>query len=275
MDTIENPLGNGVELAPRPGALVSVEQQRAIAEVQARMLIARANPRDAIGCMDLILQDCTRPTLAAAALYAYARGGTDISGPTIRLMENLARRWGNVASGIKEISRQSGHSECVAYAWDLETGYYDERQFQVRHWRDTKSGGYQIRDERDIYELIANMGQRRKRAVLQAVIPGDVVEAAVEQCEATLQANADTSPEAIMKMVTAFGAYGITKEQIEARCQRHLEAIRPAQLVQLRKIYASLKDGMSEASDWFAPIAGTYFARPIPFISFRKRCASV
>jgi hypothetical protein len=49
----------------------------------------------------------------------------------------------------------------------LETGYYDERQFQVRHWRDRKQGGgYQLTDERDIYELIANFGQRRKRAVL-------------------------------------------------------------------------------------------------------------
>ena len=43
-----------------------------------------------------------------------------------------------------------------AYAWDLESGYYDERQFQVRHWRDTKKGGYAIKEERDIYELVAN-----------------------------------------------------------------------------------------------------------------------
>src|SRR6266550_525091 len=256
MDTIENPLGSSVEIAPHVGALVSVEQQRAIAEVQARMLIARANPRDPIRCMDLILQDCTRPTLAESAIYQYVRGGTDISGPSIRLAETIARRWGNIASGIKEIGRQQGYSECVAYAWDLETGYYDERQFQVRHWRDTKGGGYQIHDERDIYELIANMGQRRKRAVLLSVIPGDVSEAAAEQCEATLHANADTSPEAIMRMAAAFGSYGVTKEQIEARCQRHIEAIRPAQLVQLRKIYTSLKDGMSGPGDWFAPVAG-------------------
>ena len=50
----------------------------------------------------------------------------------------MARGWGNIARGIKEISRdrQTGTSECIAYAWDLESGYYDERQFQVRHWRD-------------------------------------------------------------------------------------------------------------------------------------------
>ena len=247
------PVGEVVEQR-RPSALVSVEQQRAIAEVQARMMIARANPRDAICCMDAILQDCMRPTLAETAVYQYARGGTAISGPSIRLAEAIARRWGNIAAGIKEISRQNGYSECVAYAWDLETGYYDERQFQVRHWRDTKRGGYQIADERDLYELVANMGQRRKRAVLLSVIPGDVVDAAVAQCEETLQTHADISPEGIKKMIAAFGSLGVTKEQIEARCQCRAEAIRPMQLVSLRKIYASIKDGMSESADWFAPL---------------------
>ena len=72
----------------------------------------------------------------------------------------------NIASGIKETLRSGEYSERVAYAWDLDSRYYDERQFQVRHWRDTQKGGYPLTDERDLYELIANFGQRRKRAVL-------------------------------------------------------------------------------------------------------------
>ena len=260
--SISNPFRMGNSTTIPAGSLVSVEQQRAIAEVQARMIIARANPRDPIRCMDLILQDCTRPSLAQGALYQYARGGTAISGPSIRLAESMARRWGNIASGIKEISRDDGYSECVAYAWDLETGYYDERQFQIRHWRDTKGGGYRLTDERDIYELIANMGQRRKRAVLLTIIPGDVTEAATDQCEQTLNASADTSPAALKKMVSAFAQFGVTPQQIATRCQCHIDAIRPAQVVQLSKIFASLKDGMSAPGDWFegAPSAASVVA---------------
>ena len=246
-----NPFATDVAVARPAGALANAEQQRSIAEVQARMIIARSNPRDPIRCMDLILRDCTRATLAEKALYQYARGGSSITGPSIRLAEAIAQRWGNIASGIKELSRSGGYSECVAYAWDLESGYYDERQYQVRHWRDTKQGGYAITDERDIYELIANMGQRRKRAVLLTVIPGDVVEAATEQCERTLHTNADTSPEALARMVTAFEQFGVTKTQIEKRCQCRIEAVRPAQIVQLSKIFASIQDGMSDAGDWF------------------------
>jgi hypothetical protein len=251
----ENPFAAPAEIRPAATGLVSVEQQRAIAEVQARMIIARSNPRDPRRAVDQILQDCTRVSLAEGAMYQYARGGTDISGPSIKLAESIARRWGNIASGIKEIERRDGQSDCVAFAWDLETGYYDERQFVVRHWRDTKSGGYRLTDERDIYERISSDGQRRKRAVLLTVIPGDVVEAAVQQCEETLHTQADTSPEAIRKMVEAFGQFNVTKEQIEARCQRRLEAVRPAQIVMLRRIYASLKDEMSQPADWFEATA--------------------
>ena len=252
VEQVANPFAEaGVAARPSVGALVAVEQQRVVAEVQARMMIARANPRDPVKALDLILQDCMRPSLADCAIYDYSRGGTDITGPSIRLAEAIARRWGNIASGIKEIARGNGYSEVIAEAWDLETGFYDYRQFQVRHWRDTKKGGYPIKDERDIYELVANMGQRRKRAVLLSVIPGDVVEAAVTQCERTMKAKADTSPEAMKKMLEVFEAFGVTREQIEQRIQRRLDAITPAQVVALKKVYASLRDGMSVVADWF------------------------
>jgi len=249
-----NPFSAGEVSVNAGSGLVAVEQQRAIAEVQARMIIARANPRDPIRAMEKILNACTRPTLAERAAYQFARGGSDIRGPSIRLAEAIAQSWGNLASGIKEIARHGEFSECVAYAWDLETGFYDERQFQVRHWRDTKRGGYQLTDERDIYELIANFGQRRKRAVLLTVIPGDVAEAALEQCERTLHARADTSPEGIRRLVEAFAEFGVTPGQIETRIQRRLEAIRPAQIVSLKSVYNSLRDGMSNVEDWFEPI---------------------
>src|SRR5262245_45407518 len=99
------------------GGLVSVEQQRAIAEVQARILVEGANRRNPVVAVEMITNDCCRPTLAEAATYTYSRGGNEIHAPTIRLAEAMAQRWGNIASGIKEIGRHDGYSECVAYAW--------------------------------------------------------------------------------------------------------------------------------------------------------------
>jgi hypothetical protein len=53
------------------------------------------------------------------------------------------------------------------------------------------------------------------------------------------------------KMVSAFDAFGVTKEHIEAKIQRRLDAITAAQVVQLKRVYASLRDGISEPSQWF------------------------
>jgi hypothetical protein len=250
-----NPFGDA-PIAARPGgnAVAQSDQQRAIAEVQAAMVIARMNPRDPVAAVDRILNACTRPTLADAAVYQYSRGGSDISGPSIRLAEAMAQSWGNMQFGIRELEQRGGESTVQAFAWDVETNTRREVTFQVPHIRHTRAGAKRLEDPRDVYELVANQGARRLRACILAVIPGDVTEAAVAQCEATMKAKADTSPEAMAKMLSAFEQFGISKAQIEARIQRRLDAIQPAQVVALKKIYASLRDGMSTPTDWFDPL---------------------
>lgn len=227
-----------------------------MSEIQSAMVIAKRFPRNEKQALDRILNACSRPGLAEVAVYSYAKGGSSVDGPTIRLAEAIAQYWGNIRTGIVELSRGVNDkgvtvSEAKAYSWDVETNFYEEKIFTVPHWRDTKQGGYPITEERDIYELVANMGARRKRACLLATIPGDIVEEARNQCEATLRAKADNSPETQMKIVDAFADFGITKDQIEKRIQRRMDAITPAQVISLKKVMRSLKDGMSTAEDWF------------------------
>lgn len=254
-DNVQNPFA----IAPRndaSSALAVSDQARGVAEVQAKLLMAQQFPRDQVQAMDNILNAFTRPRLAEVAKYQFSRGGSDVDGPSIRSAETIAQNWGNMEFGFREVARGRGtdgvtYSEVEAFAFDLQSRTRRTLQFQVRHWRDTKKGGYPIKDERDIYELMSNMAQRRVRACILAIVPGDVIDAAMEQAEITLKSKADTSPEAMQKMVAAFEPFGVTKEHIEKRIQRRLEAIQPAQVVSLKKIYASLRDGMSVASDWF------------------------
>lgn len=234
-----------------PAVLADAVAQREIAEVQAAMTIAKRFPRNQAKALDRIMVACQRPTLAEGALYSYARGGTDITGPSIRLAEAIAQQWGNLQFGIRELDQRAGESTVEAFAWDLETNTRQTKTFQVKHYRHTKKGGYNLSDPRDIYELVANQGARRLRACILGVIPGDIVEAAQVQCEVTLNAKADISPETVKKMVELFASFKVSKEMIEARIQRRLESITPAQIISLRKVYNSLKDGMSKAADWF------------------------
>lgn len=266
-------MSNPLAIAPQKmSALANVESARAIQEVQAALVIAKRFPRDERLSLDRILNSCSRAGLAEVSSYTYKRGNTEITGPSIRLAEAVAQHWGNIEFGFREINRTIGEdgvgvSEVEAYAWDVETNTRRPARFTVRHWRDTSKGGYALTDERDIYELTANMAQRRVRACLLAVIPGDVIDAAVNQCDATLRAKADTSPEAITKMVEAFSKFGVTKEAIVKKIGRNLDTITPAQIINLRKIHTSIKDGVSVPADHFdmeaAPVSGTTGDNPL------------
>ena len=243
--------------------MIDTEGQRAIQEVQAAMVIAKRFPRDVKQSLDRILNSCTRTSLAEQALYTYSRGGTDISGPSIRLAEAVAQQWGNLQFGIRELEQRDGESTVEAFAWDLETNTRQVKVFQVPHTRYSKAkGNTALSDPRDIYELVANQGARRLRACILGVIPGDVIDEAVRQCDATLSSSADTSPEAQKKIVEAFAAYRVTKDQIEKRIQRRIDAITPAQVVQLRKILLSMRDGMSGPEDWFESPSSSQSATP-------------
>jgi len=240
-----------IATVPQGQAVVAVEQERALAEVQGAIVLAKKFPRNQLESIDRIMTACQRPGLAEQALYSYARGGTEITGPSIRLAECIAQNWSNLQFGIKEVEQRSGESTVEAFCWDVETNVRQVKIFQVKHERHTKKGSYRLEDPRDIYEAVANQGARRLRACILGIIPGDVIEQAQNQCEATLKAKADTSTEALKKLVDAFIMFGITKDQIEKRIQRRLDTITPAQLIQLRKVFNSLKDGMSTAADWF------------------------
>jgi hypothetical protein len=246
-----NPFKSQIATRESNNAIADAAQAKSIAEVQAAMVIAKRFPRNPIEAMDRILNAFARPTLAEGALYSYSRGGQDISGLSIRSAEVLAQNWGNMDFGIRELEQRPGESTVEAFAWDIETNTRSVKTFQVKHERHTKSQVKKLSDPRDIYEIVANQGARRLRSCILAVIPGDVQEAAVRESEKTLKTTADTSPEAMRKMVDAFKPFKVTKEQIEKRIQRRLDAIQPAQVVSLKKIYASLRDGMSMVSDWF------------------------
>ncbi|MDO5686452.1 MAG: hypothetical protein Q4G42_03560 [Neisseria sp.] len=249
---VSNPFSTQSGKQHDSGGMVETKSQREATEVQAMVVMAKQFPRDQLLAMDRILNACTRRTLAEGAVYSYPRGGQNVEGPSIRLAEVLAQNWGNIDFGIREISQSNGESTVEAYAWDLETNTRQVKVFQVPHTRFSRQGAKKLTDPRDIYELVANNGARRLRACILGVIPGDVVEKAVEQCGVTLAANVDLTEDGIKKMVEVFRQFGVDVEMIQNRYQCRIEAIRPAQFLELRKIYTSLKDGMSKPSDWFA-----------------------
>lgn len=222
-------------------------------EVQAAMVIAKKFPRDEVESYNRIMRACQRKSLAEQSMYEYPRGGTKVTGPSIRLAEALAQNWGNLDFGIIELEQKNGESQVMAYAWDLETNTRQTKIFNVPHVRGTKKGDIPLTDPRDIYELVANQGSRRVRACILGVIPGDVIDSAIEQCQRTLESNEGAPVIDLVRSVakTFADEYGIQLSMLEKYIGCKSESFTMNDLIRLKRVYKSLKDGMAKREDYF------------------------
>lgn len=252
MQTIENIYGDNI---PAVGKSTTTEMvvSRQAQEVQAAMVIAKKFPRNEAESFNRIMQACRRKTLAEQSMYEYPRGDTKVTGPSIRLAEAMAQSWGNMDFGIIELEQKHGESQVMAYAWDLETNTRQTKIFSVPHIRSTKRGNKVLTDPRDIYELVANQGARRLRACILGVIPGDVIDAAIIQCNTTLMGNGEKNlVDLIRDAVALFSQdYGVTVQMLEKFVGCKSESFSLNDLIRLKKVYTSLKDGMAKREDYF------------------------
>jgi len=247
-----NPFATANKVADINQGVVSVESERAIADVKGKLLLARQFPRNEAQAYSNLMLACSRKIVAENAEYAYPRAGTTVSGPSIRLAEEAARCWGNIEFGIKELSRNSKSSEMEAVAWDLETNVRRFMHFTVPHTREKSGKTTELRSDRDIYEKVANEGARRVRACILAILPPELMEGALAECRKTLSGeNTEPLSDRIKKFVSAFARLNVSKELIEKRLGYPSENMTDADIAEYRKIYNSIRDNLSTVGDWF------------------------
>lgn len=235
------------------GAALATRQAQ---EVQAAVVMAKRFPRDWVEVERKLIQSCKRPKLAEIAIYEYPRGGTKVTGPSIRLAEAAAQAMGNIDFGWTEIQRLEDESICMAYAWDIENNIRRTTTFSVPHYRDTKQGKKRLLDDRDIYEMCANQASRRMRGCILQVVPGDLVDLALSECEKTLQANLGTVQEQAAKWGKLFEKeYAVKPESIVKYLGSRPETWTQNDIFRLRKLYNALRDNMTTVEEAFPEMA--------------------
>lgn len=237
-----------------PNVGQEVEKTRALQEVQAAIFMARQLPRDETRAYKKVIEASKRLSLAEKAIYCYPRGGQQIKGPSIRTAETIAKYWGNLSYGIKELSQNNNEhsSEMMAYCWDLESNVRVERVFKVPHIRDTKQGAKLLTDARDIYEKTANDGARRLRAVILEVLPSDVIEDFIKSCEKTIEGSSDKPiKDRVKEMLQKFEEIGVTQEMIEKRIGTKTDNFIAKNIVDLGAVYNSIKNNFAPVEQYF------------------------
>jgi hypothetical protein len=237
----------------------AVEQSRAVAEVQAAVVVAQRCPRNEITATTKVIESCGQRAVAETAFYKFPRGGSSVTGESVHLARELARCWGNISYGISELSRddEGGNSEMLAFAWDLETNAQSRMTFQVPHKRDKRGGPEVLTDMRDIYENNANMGARRLRECIFAVLPPYLKEKAKAACIRTLEEgdSGKPLPVRIGEALVAFEKIGISKERLEAKFNK-ATSWSAMDVAQMEVSYRSINRREVNAEDEF-PRVGT------------------
>ncbi|HEY9367032.1 hypothetical protein [Streptomyces sp.] len=240
----------------RVGQGTAVEQSRAVAEVQAAIVVAQQCPRNINAAIAEMRQSCTQPFLAERAFFRYSRGGGTITGPSVHLARELARCWGNIQYGLVEMRRDDefGQSEMQAFAWDVEKNSRNSSTFIVPHKRDQKGGPKQLTDMRDIYENNANNGARRVREAIFAILPPWFVEEAKQLCAKTLQdGGGKPLPQRIADAIRAFEGIGVTQDRIETKFGRPSGKWTEHDVAQLLVAFQSINRGEVSVDEEFPP----------------------
>lgn len=235
---------------------IAIEQERAIAEAQGQLILAKRFPRSITGSMSEFLDTCKSPEFAATAFYTVPNRG---SGPSIRFAEEAARCYGNFQYGHRELSRTEGKSEVEVYAWDMQNNNYSKRQITVMHFVDTKYGPKPCRDQADIDNLIANKASKQMRGRILALLPKHLVAAGQEACKRTLLAVKEGQPiekslaERLQMMLQAFTKrFGVSQAHLEKYLKHPLDHTTLDELADLQGIFAALKDGNAQVGEYFS-----------------------
>lgn len=250
-----------VSVTPAGGALINPNELHtagsaaaAMQEIQAAVVMAKQFPRNEKELWGKLMESCKRPTMAAAATYAYPRGGTTITGPSVNLARLAAQRWGNIRFGLQIVGDTEESIQIKGWAWDMQTNDYVEAEdrFKKLVQRKQKGGGTKwIKpDERDLRELVNRRGAILKRNCLLEILPRDLIEDAVLVCQSTVKGNMSDPKAEAKNLILKFQNYQVTVAMLNEYVGR--EDWDVATCAHLQEVLTSLKDGNSKRDDYFS-----------------------
>ena len=220
--------------------------------LQAQVVTAKTYARNLAKVKKEVIEEFSDPNLAENSLYRYPKGGQQVEGLSIRSAEAIAYAMGNIEYGVIEVEQTETDILLEAFAWDIERNVRRSIRWRVPMKRTTRQGTTNLTDERDRYEMMANMGSRRVRAMLLALIPVAIQTLAVNTIRETLiNSGRLLSPENLNKLMTAFAKRGITDQHLQKFLGHPLEQLTVQDALNLSCVSQSIAHGIGKAEDFF------------------------
>lgn len=249
----------GLSVAANTSAVAVAERERA--EIESAIVSAKKFPRNTAEAFTNLMQSCRRAKFAEFARYSFKRGQNKIAGPSVDLAREAARCWGNIRYGLKIVGQDEETIHIKGWALDLQTNSYVEMEddfsklIQRKNYESGKTEWVKP-DERDLRELVNRRGAILVRNSILQILPPDLVAEAEALCVDTMEKAAKgeltQNPEdAVRRLALAFQAIGVSASMIEGWMGRSVSLVTDKELVELRGIYASIRDGNSQIENHF------------------------
>jgi hypothetical protein len=250
------------ELAIRTETATTAMAAQAKANVEARFVLALQRPRDIDTVRVKLLKECKRPGFAQVARYSKPVGGQRIEGPSIRFAEAALRLMGNVLPEMSVIYDDNQKRIVRVSVTDLETNltYSSDVSIEKTVERSNlKDGQVPLGSRKNTYgktvyllpateDDIANKVNAAVSKALRGhalrILPGDILEEAMELCVATLNSEAAADPDRERKKIAdAFASLRVMPNHLAEYLGHGIDQCSPSELVELRALFAAIKDG--------------------------------
>jgi hypothetical protein len=243
---------------------------QAQAAVQARFVVALQRPRSWDDVRVRLLRECKRPGFAEVARYSKPQGGERIEGASVRFAEACLRYAGNMGADTSVTYEDATRRTLTVTVTDYESNASYSATVTVEKIVERKNAN----NRAILGERLNSSGQRvflvaatddellNKQAALVSkavrtlalrLIPGDIVDEGQETCRATLEAGARNDPsEARRKLADGFASLGVLPADLERYLGHSLDALQPSEAVELRAVFAAIRDGETRWADVLA-----------------------
>lgn len=270
---------NGTAVEPQRGAMVVREEfganqaatqaetstaavaAQARASVEARYLVAMKRPRDWDQVRTGLLKECQRPGFADVARYRKPIG-KGVEGFSIRFAEAAMRHMGNLYPEVSTVYDDREKRIVQVAVTELEGNVTLSRQItidktvertvlkdgQIPLAKRTNSRGattYVVAaTEDDLLNKENALVSKALRGHLLRLLPGDIQDEAEELIRKTLNDRAAKDPDSERKkLVDAFASLNVQPKDLREYLGHEIGTAAPAEIVELRKVYTSVRDG--------------------------------
>jgi hypothetical protein len=248
------------EIAREAETAATAVAARAQAEIQARYIVAMRQPRDMEVVRVRILADCKRPGFAAVARYRKPIGA-GVEGPSIRFAEAALRSMGNVYADSTVVYEDAERRIIRVSVTDAEANVSYSTEIAIDKTverKELKAGVAALRVRKNskgetVYLVPAtedDLLNKQNALISKAVrtnglrlLPGDILEDAMSQVLTTLHDEAAKDPDAEKRrLIDAFASLEIQPDELRMYLGHELDRVAPAELVELRQVYAAIRD---------------------------------